>query len=416
MNGLALCAGIGGLELGLKLALGDAYRTVCHVEWDAFAAATLVARMEDAALGPAPVWDDLLTFDGRPWRGLVDVVTAGFPCQPWSVAGKRRKTADARWIWPDIARCIREVEPGWVFLENVPGLVRGGLEHVLRDLAALGFAAEWDLFSAESLGLPHKRERLFILAHARRGRDDPGEPFALAGGVHPAGAGEARPAVADGDRGGWREREQDLRARQPVAPRRGAQLADAARQRSAHADGERIGAGHELAGSVGVALADADGGSVADAFWGTRERARLGQAGEGALANAARRGVRRGIAPGSDRFAAQPDESLSDAGGVRLQARGLSGRTQPDGRSDVVGDGLPLVPPGPDDRDAWEHVESIDPDALPALRRVAHGLPYGMERPELRHRADRLRCLGNGVVPVVAGYAFVALADRLRGE
>ena len=166
MNVLALCAGAGGFELGIKLAVPGA-RLVCACELDAFAASVLVARMADEALDQAPVWDDVRTFDGRPWRGVVDCVAAGFPCQPWSNAGKRRGLADERWIWPDIARIIREVQPGWVFLENVPGLVRGGLGAVLADLAALGFDAEWDVFSAAQVGAPHRRERLFILGHAR---------------------------------------------------------------------------------------------------------------------------------------------------------------------------------------------------------------------------------------------------------
>jgi DNA (cytosine-5)-methyltransferase 1 len=165
VNGVALCAGVGGLDLGLRLALGESYRTVCYVEREAYAAAALVARMEDKALDLAPVWDDVTTFRGEPWRGVVDLVTAGFPCQPWSVAGKRKGTSDSRWLWPDIARIIRECEPRYVFLENVPGLYRHGLRVVLSDLAALGFDAEWDCVSAGDVGAPHRRERVFILAH-----------------------------------------------------------------------------------------------------------------------------------------------------------------------------------------------------------------------------------------------------------
>lgn len=165
--GLALCAGIGALELGLKLALGEEYRAVAYVERDPFAAATLVARMEDQALDRAPVWDDLTTFRGSEWRGIVDIVSAGFPCQPWSVAGKGRGTEDDRWLWPDIARVISDVEPPFVFLENVPPLLtRGGIEPVLRDLASLGFDAEWEVLAASSLEAPHQRKRLYILAYA----------------------------------------------------------------------------------------------------------------------------------------------------------------------------------------------------------------------------------------------------------
>lgn len=170
LHGMALCAGAGGLELGLRIALGDGYRCVVYVEREAYAAATLVARMADEALDTAPVWDDVVTFDGRPWRGSVDLVSAGFSCQPWSVAGKQLGVEDERWIWPDLARIIREVGPEWVFLENVPGLVRGGLEHVLGDLAESGFDAEWDVLSAAEVGATQLRERLYILAHSHRER------------------------------------------------------------------------------------------------------------------------------------------------------------------------------------------------------------------------------------------------------
>jgi DNA (cytosine-5)-methyltransferase 1 len=164
VNGLALCAGVGGLELGLHLALGDDYRTVCFVEREAHAAACLVARMAEGIMAPAPVWDDLTTFDGRRWRGYVDIVSGGFPCQPWSVAGKRLKTDDRRWLWPHVYRVVCEVRPRLVFLENVAGLLDGGIEHVLAGLAAQGFDGEWNLFRAADVGAPHERERVFILA------------------------------------------------------------------------------------------------------------------------------------------------------------------------------------------------------------------------------------------------------------
>ncbi len=169
MNVLALCAGIAGLELGLQLALGrERVRTVCYVEREAYAVSVLVARMEDGCLDEAPIWSDITTFDGRPWRGYVDLITAGFPCQPFSAAGKRLGLADERWIWPDIARIIREVGPRLVFLENVPGLALQGLGHVLGSLAESGLDAEWGVFSAAGIGAPHRRARLFILAYSAR--------------------------------------------------------------------------------------------------------------------------------------------------------------------------------------------------------------------------------------------------------
>lgn len=182
MNGLALCAGVGGLELGLKLALGEQHRTVCYVEREAYTAACLVVRMEDQALDPAPVWDDLSTFDGKRWRGVVDIVTAGFPCQPHSVAGRRKGAQDERNLWPDVCRIIAECDPALVFLENVPGALRFFWEHVLPDLRGLGYGVEAGLFSAEEVGAPQRRERLFVLAytngeprHAEQGLESEGD-------------------------------------------------------------------------------------------------------------------------------------------------------------------------------------------------------------------------------------------------
>lgn len=164
LRALHLCSGYGGFELALR---GYA-RTVGHVERDAYAAATLVARMAEARLDPAPVWDDLCTFDARAWRGCVDLITAGFPCQPFSSAGKKLGIDDDRWLWPDIERIIADVEPRYVFLENVPGVVRHGLPEVLHSLAQLGFDAEWGLLSASAVGAPHKRERFWLVGHASR--------------------------------------------------------------------------------------------------------------------------------------------------------------------------------------------------------------------------------------------------------
>lgn len=111
INGLALFAGVGGLELGIRMAIGADYRCVGYVERDAYAAAVLVARMADKALDTAPVWDCVDTFCGEKWRGCVDIISGGFPCQPHSIAGRRRGIDDSRWGWPSFASIVREVQP-----------------------------------------------------------------------------------------------------------------------------------------------------------------------------------------------------------------------------------------------------------------------------------------------------------------
>lgn len=362
LTGLALCAGIGGLELGLSLALGDAYRCGVYVERDPFAAAVLVARMEDEILDPAPVWDDLTTFDGRPWRGIVDIVSAGFPCQPWSQAGRRKGAADHRWLWTDIANIVRDVGPGWVFLENVPGLAGGGLEHVLGDLAEAGFDAEWDLFSARDAGASHKRERLFILAHARRERDDAHEPQPITGSGEPSRAGRPCPTVADPD---VVRRDPGIDGPHPWqsdALRRGQAMGDA------HGDGQPV----ERDGADG-----------------------------------------RAVAHGHD------SQILADANLDRQQAE-RAGYPGPQPGSHPGLGSLPLFPPHPGDRDNWEAVAGLGVGVEPAIRRVADGVSAQLDYPDsvlridprLAFRVDRLRTLGNGVVPVVAATAFLTLCAR----
>jgi DNA (cytosine-5)-methyltransferase 1 len=164
MNELALFAGAGGGILGGHL-LG--WRTVCAVEIDPYCRAVLQQRHEDGILPSFPIWDDVRTFDGREWTGVVDVVSGGFPCQDISIAGKGAGITGARsGLWTEMARIIGEVRPQFAFVENVPALTGRGLDTVLGDLAALGYDAEWIVLGADDCGAPHKRKRLWIMAHS----------------------------------------------------------------------------------------------------------------------------------------------------------------------------------------------------------------------------------------------------------
>ncbi len=110
---LSLFSGAGGGVLATKWLLG--FKAVCYIEREPYCVEILKARIRDGLLDDAPIWDEASTFDGRPWRGCVDIVTAGFPCQPFSVAGKRQAELDERNGWPDAIRIIREVQPRWCF-------------------------------------------------------------------------------------------------------------------------------------------------------------------------------------------------------------------------------------------------------------------------------------------------------------
>ena len=170
---LDLFSGYGGFALGLRLAGLDA-TTVCYVEWDPFCQQIIRRRQRDGLLDDAPIWDDIKSFDGRPWRGCVDIITAGFPCQPHSMAGARkiaRGLSDDRDLWPDTLRIISEVRPAHVILENVPGLLADGDRPayagvVIGGLVEQRYDAEWMLVSAAEAGAPHLRKRWWLVAHA----------------------------------------------------------------------------------------------------------------------------------------------------------------------------------------------------------------------------------------------------------
>lgn len=507
---LSLFSGGGGLDLGLHLAVPGA-RTVGYVEREAYAAAVLVARMESEDLGSAPVWDDVATFDGGPFRGLVDCVAGGFPCQDISNAGNRVGIEGERsGLWTHFARVIREVRPRYVFVENVAALVVRGLDVVLGDLSALGFDAEWLVLGADDVGAPHQRERLFLLAHAEgnRAAGAPGDgrcsSIAAAGEI--CGRRASMGVVRDADDDGAPSRlahadsdpvrlfaERDLQGQaerlhaEPRAP--GARVADTARGGLGELR-EPSGLGGRLAERGGeVAVADAAGererkpddspGAVA------RTRARLHAGGRGGIVgdpalcgrdaaptggrNARSEGAARGpsctvadslrdgleglVAGGAaPRATLGEDHHLADANSGRCEGERVCGNLDreregrgghPDGCSceglpagarergavadtdSGAGNGLPdgeqerrvasvaragglrfaPFPPGPDDREGWEAYLARWPGTEPAVRRGTDGLA---------HRMERLRLLGNGVVPQQAAAAFEILWERLH--
>lgn len=316
--GLSLCSGAGGLDLGLAIAL-PGYRAVGHVERETYAAATVVARMEDASLDQAVVWDDVASFDGRPWRGAVDIVTAGYPCQPFSVAGKRRGTDDPRHVWPHVARIIGEVEPPFVFLENVAHHLRLGFPAVASGLVGMGYRLAAGLFTAAEVGAPHKRERLFILA-IREG-DELADPARLL--WHPVEWWEPDGTAAPlADAEGQRQREP-------------ADQADAVTGSGPARDEPR----HH-----GRDVADTDGER-----WVQTER------GQSPLGR-------------SDLFGGDVDDA--DSAGSQ-------------GWRDDIGEHAgqrPAWPPGPGDADGWTRYLAIASDLEPAVRRGADGLAHRVDR------------------------------------
>lgn len=165
MNELALFAGAGGGILGGHL-LG--WRTVAAVEIEDYPRRVLLQRQSDGLLPRFPIWDDIRTFDGKPWAGKVDVISGGFPCQDISAAGKGDGLDGERsGMWKEMARVVGEVRPSYVFVENSPMLTTRGGVRVIGDLTQMGYDCKWTVMGAADIGAPHQRDRIWIVAHSR---------------------------------------------------------------------------------------------------------------------------------------------------------------------------------------------------------------------------------------------------------
>ena len=159
MNELALFAGNGGGLLASQLA---GWRTVCAVELDEYSRCILTQRQNERLLrNPFPVWDDICTFDGRTWRGRVDVVSGGFPCQAYSTAASGRNNSDDLWV--EMRRVVADVAPRYVFAENTSAKA---IDAACDDLEAMGYETRAITLSAKDLGADHVRERSWLLAYA----------------------------------------------------------------------------------------------------------------------------------------------------------------------------------------------------------------------------------------------------------
>lgn len=362
---LSICSGIGGLDLGLRRAMAG-LRTICYVEREAFAASVLVARMEEATLDRAPIWDDLATFDGGPWRGVVDLVAGGTPCQDLSGAGRQAGLDGARsGLFFEFCRVVSEVQPEYVFWENVAsGQAGRALPRVIDALDELGYTAArgpdgrpYVVLGADNAGAPHRRLRVFVLAYT-------------------AGARRHEPEVTGAGRG-----DADSRTRREQPERGGNGLANAAGER------RHKGGGRELKEARGTGTDD--GGGVGHA---------LGQGLEG------RPGQRRDVREELQATERAGGLAVANSHGERGQGDGLCEWERPLAVG-LEGDSLPSWPPGPGDTAIWSEVLSRWPHLAPAqpvLRRVADGFPDRLDNA----RADRLRCLGNAVVPAQAELAW----------
>jgi len=406
VNELSLFSGAGGGLLGTKL-LG--FRAVGYVENNTYCQQILAQRIEDGFLDEAPIFGDIRQFikSGavKKYQGFVEVVTAGFPCQPFSVAGKKKGKDDERNLWPETLAVICAVRPRYALLENVPGLLNSGyFPEILGSLAESGFDVRWDCISAAAVGAPHRRDRLWILAKSQH-------PDTYSVGSHRAEkhqygsaestdkqvgkSGSVREVLADSN-AGCIQSEKEVRTRRDTSDDGSPYVADSSRTRFQARSSDRMGTEHRpcgnegqsesASGQTGEDVADSEGERYRgrdreerrDEGWNLQQSEQAGS--EVGSEVEGRCGSRR--------------EDVADSESEGLQGRNVSSplSNQEPGSSNTrteSGDGR---------NKPW-----------PTEPNVGRVVPNG-----LAHRVDRLKAIGNGQVPRVVAAAWNILNESNR--
>lgn len=375
INTLGLCAGVGMLDLGVAAALewlGFRPRATCLCEWESYAASVLLARMEDATLESCPIWaGDLRDFDAVPFRGVVDVLAAGLPCQPYSVAGKQLGNVDQRSHGedgsgpiPQFLRIVEECRPAVVFCENVPPWIRDGhFRPVGEELCRLGYTIEEPLFlTAEAVGASHKRERVFVMAHNSLARS-----WAIPESNRRNNATDAHGCIdklanAQGIRRRGRSADERVASRRTESKGESGDMADATWiERPERAGRERVL--DVCAESVFAPGPSANWSAIPEHLWPSI----AGPLDRRELATAIGRFVRCALPSGNRRLRRKQARRIAEAFATKASAQ-------------------------------------------PGFRCMVDGVPVVVDA----SRADQLRCGGNGCVPLVAAVAFVELFQRVE--
>jgi site-specific DNA-cytosine methylase len=397
---LDLFSGIGGFSLGCEATKG--FETIAFCEIDPFCRKVLAKHWPDV-----PIFEDIKQLDRQKLDSLgkIDVICGGFPCQPVSCAGKRKGDKDERWLWPEFYRIVCEVRPKWVLVENVPGLLSADsgrlFAGILRDLASSGYDAEWNIVSAASVGAPHLRRRVFIVAHAQQqidrckivcGEIDGQDTTRPASGIGGSGDGDGKANVA------YSESEQDKRGmlgRIRGKSGAGGEKSNVANPNQGHGPSWRFGdKGISEESGIGEGIELGAGGKGSNVSNPNKERwnGRTGMFWQGGRAepenggqdatNSSERRLQRGNGAGQERawrpiFTRGRIGSGRDEIGDQLHGPIIS-------RLGGASNGLPEGIYG-SWRDGWEE----------GTPRIAKGQ---------KDRVSRLRALGNAIVPQCATY------------
>ena len=349
---ISICTGLGGLELGVKSVAKT--RTVMYVENEITAAQILAQRIKEGNLDDAPIWSNLRTFRGEELHGKVDILIGGFPCQPFSVAGKRLGDDDPRNLWHEVKRIARELGHPTLFLENVENISRYYHDTIRKDLQELGYTVTEGLFSASEVGLPHRRRRLLMLACVTD--TDYLEPYLL----------------SNSNNTGDSTQRHDSDEHRTETDKRQTRFTFA----------ESTGQSEVVENGIGIG----------------------------------REGWQRGLQEeGTGRQ--EPEDKVITTSNIQSNGKeeladcsvqGLQGPEHNQSVTQTSGCGYTLrfAPPTIDDDIGWAHTLAHMPEIEPSFCRVVNGLPIGMEQ--------RLRALGNAVVPAMAAKGFTELVKKLQ--
>jgi len=389
---LSLCSGYGGIDLGLRRVLPEC-RTVAYVEIEAFAIQNLVDKIEAERLDPAPVYTDVKSFPFKEFRGCVDILSGGFPCQPFSNAGTKQSTEDPRHLFPYILEGIRECRPSVVFLENVEGIISSKtkdgepvLKYVLRSLEEVGYRATAGVFSASEIGAPHQRKRVFIMADRTNigcgGRSNPNGTIGSGLQIEETQVGSMVRSQTSGCSGDLRE------------------LADTTSNQDGGIDKQRL---RELPiGNSQGKLADPNIQGLERKLQTRVDDQKGWEESDGCTTSDGR--VR------SDNMADTSDKGLQGSQRIRVYPEKDTGReeSQHGSIAQCYHDCWPSRPNIP--QYEWE-----EPRVFEAKSKLGGAIDGSASRVDSnQNRTDRLRLLGNGVVPGVAEKAFKVLFKKLN--
>jgi len=403
----SLFAGIGGFDLGLERTNG--FEVVWQVEWDSYCQKVLAKHWPSV-----PCYGDIHDV-GAHNLAPVDVLVGGFPCQPVSVAGKRKGQDDDRWLWPEFGRIIRELRPRYAIMENVPGLLVRGMGDVLGDLSEFGYDAEWGIVSAASVGAPHLRKRIFIMAHATGSRSKARRRDAMGTGDRSRrdeglsqGTGGKAGGVADTSVIRLQKHGQ-LQPKESIEPSK--DVAHAQSRKSREQTQRQRGEDIERGSLDSRRSSDKGGkaGDVADTHHeGLRTRKRRSIS-ESLQEDDTRRDHKRRDGDNDSNEVGKPSILREDAEEV-AHAQGEQSSSDDYGKKQgEVGESKQVQFGRGSGGQSWERNWAVEPD----VGRVAHGVP---------NRVDRLKGLGNAIVPQVAEYigrrvlAHAESQERMNGK